>query len=152
MTSFTKLAELKTTKIKTPSGELVEFVKKVRDVLNQFSTGTNEGELAAFISYAQSFPDDFLALVDTYDTLQSGIPNFIAVSVVLFRLGYQPFGIRLDSGDLAYQSKVAREMFVKVTLSRCCFLCVSLDPSLMYLWRKSRLWQVIASLRRYCTH
>lgn len=67
-------------------------------------TDTNEGELAAFIGYASSFPDGFLCLIDTYDTLHSGLRNFIIVSLVLDDLGYTPRGIRLDSGDLSYLS------------------------------------------------
>jgi len=71
----------------------------------------NIGELAAFVAYAQAFPDDFNALVDTYDSLKSGIPNFLAVAVALHELGYHARGIRLDSGDLAYLSVKTREMF-----------------------------------------
>ena len=74
-------------------------------------SSTNEGELAAFIAYAVAFPSGFLALVDTYDTLNSGILNFIAVSLALHDLGYKPIGIRLDSGDLAYLSKECRKYF-----------------------------------------
>ncbi|CAK4694202.1 hypothetical protein LEN26_006937 [Aphanomyces euteiches] len=74
---------------------------------------TNDGELAGFISYAVAFPHGFLALVDTYDTLTSGVPNFLCVALALNELGYKPLGIRLDSGDLAYLSKQARRMFVK---------------------------------------
>uniref|UniRef100_A0A7S3P6C8 Nicotinate phosphoribosyltransferase n=1 Tax=Amphora coffeiformis TaxID=265554 RepID=A0A7S3P6C8_9STRA len=66
---------------------------------------TNDGELAAFIAYAAAFPDGFLCLIDTYDTLHSGLLNFIIVAAVLFeKCGYRPKGIRLDSGDLAYLS------------------------------------------------
>lgn len=72
----------------------------------------SNGELAAFISYAQAFPSAFLALVDTYDTLSSGVPNYICIALALSKLGYTPTGIRLDSGDLAYLSKAARAMFV----------------------------------------
>lgn len=72
---------------------------------------TNKGELAAFVAYAQAFPKGFLALVDTYDTLRSGIPNFLCVALVLKELGYQPLGIRLDSGDLTHLSQEARKMF-----------------------------------------
>merc|ERR1719197_699787 len=60
---------------------------------------TNKGELAAFTSYAIAFPSSFLALVDTYDVLRSGLPNFLAVSLALRQCGYQPLGIRIDSGD-----------------------------------------------------
>jgi len=69
---------------------------------------TNSSELAAFIAYALCFPDNFLALVDTYDTLNSGVFNYIMVARCLIRLGYSPKGIRLDSGDLAYLSKECR--------------------------------------------
>jgi len=72
---------------------------------------TNDGELAAFIAYAVAYPSGFLALVDTYDTLNSGIVNFMAVSLALHSLGYKPVGIRLDSGDLAYLSKECRTYF-----------------------------------------
>jgi nicotinate phosphoribosyltransferase len=70
---------------------------------------TNEGELAAFIAYACDHPNGFLALVDTYNTLYSGVPNFIAVAVALKRMGIEARGIRLDSGDLSQLSKDARK-------------------------------------------
>ncbi|MBZ0300481.1 MAG: nicotinate phosphoribosyltransferase [Anaerolineae bacterium] len=69
-----------------------------------------EGELAAFQAYADVYPDDCLLLVDTVDTLQSGIPNAIRVFESLRRKGHQPIGIRLDSGDLAYLSIRAAKM------------------------------------------
>jgi nicotinate phosphoribosyltransferase len=72
---------------------------------------SNIGELAAFVAFAQAFPHDFNALVDTYDSIKSGIPNFLAVAVALHELGYRAKGIRLDSGDLAFLSVKAREMF-----------------------------------------
>lgn len=62
------------------------------------------GELAAFQAYADVYPDDCLLLVDTVDTLQSGIPHAIQVFEGLRRKGHKPVGIRLDSGDLAYLS------------------------------------------------
>lgn len=65
-------------------------------------------ELEAFRAYARSFPENCLLLVDTYDTLRSGVPNAIAVFRELRERGYEPKGIRLDSGDLAYLSKKAR--------------------------------------------
>ena len=60
------------------------------------------GELGAFSSYAEVYPDDCLLLVDTIDTLESGVPNAIAVFEKLAAGGHKPLGIRLDSGDLAY--------------------------------------------------
>src|SRR5436305_12677528 len=62
------------------------------------------GELGAFQAYADLYPDDCLLLVDTINTLESGIPNAIRVFETLRRRGHQPIGIRLDSGDLAYRS------------------------------------------------
>lgn len=67
-------------------------------------------ELEAFRKYAELYPDQCLLLVDTYDTLKSGVPNAIKVFDELKASGYKPVGIRLDSGDLAYLSKKARAM------------------------------------------
>ncbi len=67
-------------------------------------------ELDAFRAYAKIFPDACMLLVDTYDTLGSGVPNAIKVFDELKADGHKPVGIRLDSGDLAYLSKRARKM------------------------------------------
>lgn len=67
-------------------------------------------EYTAFKKYAETYPDNALLLVDTYDTLKSGVPNAIKVFDELKKAGHKPKGIRLDSGDLAYLSKKAREM------------------------------------------
>ena len=69
-----------------------------------------ENELAAFRAYAEAFPQNCLLLVDTYDTLKSGMPNAIIVFRELREKGFEPMGVRLDSGDLAYLSKKARRM------------------------------------------
>lgn len=69
-----------------------------------------EGELAAFRAYADVYPDDCLLLVDTVDTLESGIPNAIKVFEELRRRGHEPVGVRLDSGDLAYLALRAARM------------------------------------------
>ena len=76
---------------------------------------THDGELAAFLAYAAAYPTAFLALVDTYDTLKSGLPNFLVVALALHQAGYAPLGIRLDSGDLAYLSRQARAAFEAVS-------------------------------------
>ena len=67
-------------------------------------------EYDAFRAYADAYPDNCLLLVDTYDTLRSGVPNAIKVFKELREAGHTPKGIRLDSGDLAYLSKKARKM------------------------------------------
>ncbi len=67
-------------------------------------------ELDAFRAYAEVYPDDCLLLVDTIDTLESGVPNAIRVFDELRRWGHEPVGIRLDSGDLAYLSIQAAKL------------------------------------------
>lgn len=69
-----------------------------------------EGELGAFRAYADLYPDDCLLLVDTINTLESGIPNAITVFDELRTKGHEPVGIRLDSGDLAFLSIQAAKM------------------------------------------
>lgn len=68
------------------------------------------GEIEAFRAYARVYPDACLLLVDTYDTLRSGVPNAIRVGRELRAKGHELYGIRLDSGDLAYLSKESRRM------------------------------------------
>ncbi|GJM41413.1 MAG: nicotinate phosphoribosyltransferase [Ardenticatenaceae bacterium] len=68
----------------------------------QLYMALGEGELAAFRAYADVYPDDCLLLVDTINTLESGLPNAITVFDELRQKGHEPLGIRLDSGDLAY--------------------------------------------------
>ena len=71
----------------------------------------SENEYDAFLKYAKSNPDNCVFLVDTYDTLKSGIPNAIKVANdYLTPNGYKFKGIRIDSGDLAYLSQEARKM------------------------------------------
>lgn len=69
-----------------------------------------DSELEAFRAYAKTYPDNCVLLVDTYDTLRSGVPNAIKVFQELTNKGYKPSGIRIDSGDLEYLSKKARVM------------------------------------------
>ena len=73
---------------------------------------TFKDEYTAFKEYARLYPDACTLLVDTYDTLKSGVPNAIRVFKELREAGIKPksYGIRLDSGDLAYLSKKARKM------------------------------------------
>lgn len=70
-----------------------------------------DSEYEAFLAYAKSNPNNCVFLVDTYNTLKSGIPNAIRIAKeYLVPNGYKFKGIRIDSGDLAYLSKKARKM------------------------------------------
>lgn len=76
----------------------------------QIFMALGEGELGAFRAYADVYPDNCILLVDTIDTLESGIPNAVKVFKELRRKGHRPVGIRLDSGDLAHLSVQAARM------------------------------------------
>jgi nicotinate phosphoribosyltransferase len=78
--------------------------------LVQVVMALGQSELAAFRAYAEVYPDDALLLVDTINTLESGVPNAIKVFEELRVKGHEPLGIRLDSGDLAYLSMRAARM------------------------------------------
>jgi nicotinate phosphoribosyltransferase len=69
----------------------------------------HESEEAAFQTYADIYPDKTVFLIDTYDTLKSGIPNAIKVGRKLVEQG-KNFGVRLDSGDIHYLSVEARKL------------------------------------------
>ncbi|XP_004511917.1 nicotinate phosphoribosyltransferase 2-like isoform X1 [Cicer arietinum] len=120
--SFDEIAD-KALRTKDGSSTCEDFVSLVQKWLNKIKwsnsfrgifSETNQSELAAFTSYALAFPDNFLALVDTYDVIRSGIPNFCAVALALSDLGYKAVGIRLDSGDLAYLSCETRKLFCSI--------------------------------------
>ncbi len=77
-------------------------------------------EYEAFKSYAQTYPDACVLLVDTYDVLKSGVPNAIKVfNEVLVPNGHRPKGIRIDSGDITYLSKKARIMLDNAGFPDC---------------------------------
>lgn len=79
--------------------------------LVQAFTAAGMEELDAFRAYATTYPDDCLLLLDTVDTLHSGLPNAIKVFEELRKAGHEPRGVRLDSGDLAHLAiQVAREL------------------------------------------
>ncbi len=70
-----------------------------------------DSEYESFKAYCEVYPDSTVLLVDTYNITKSGIPNAIkAFDEVLKPLGKRPLGIRIDSGDIAYQSKKVRKM------------------------------------------
>lgn len=87
-----------------------------------------DDEITAFRKYAEIFPKNCILLVDTYDTLRSGIPNAITVFSELREKGklYKGYGIRLDSGDFSYISEKAREMLDEAGFSDA-VICASSD-------------------------
>ncbi|MFO7890340.1 MAG: nicotinate phosphoribosyltransferase [bacterium] len=97
-------------------------------------------EEEAFQAFADVFPDDCILLVDTIDTLESGLPNAIRVFEKLKEKGHQPMGIRLDSGDLAYLAVQSAKVLdkagfpeVKIVLSN------ELD--------ELNIWQILKQIR-----
>lgn len=82
-------------------------------------------EYDAFKAYAECYPNDCTLLIDTYDTINSGIVNAIKIfNEVLVPNGYRPKGVRLDSGDLAYLSKQVRKILDDAGFPDC-KICVS---------------------------
>lgn len=97
-------------------------------------------ELDAFRAYAEIYPDDCLLLVDTFHTLESGIPNAIKTFEELRRKGHRPIGIRLDSGDLAYLTlKAAQELNQAGFDETAIVLSNQLDEMV--------IWQIISQIR-----
>ncbi|MCR5041330.1 MAG: nicotinate phosphoribosyltransferase [Clostridia bacterium] len=79
-----------------------------------------DSEYEAFRTYCELYPNNATLLVDTYNTLKSGVPNAIkAFKEVLIPKGITNFGIRLDSGDISYLSKEARKMLDAAGLTGC---------------------------------
>ena len=77
-------------------------------------------ELDSFKAYARLYPDNCVLLVDTYNVLESGVPNAIkAFNEEVVPRGYRPKGIRIDSGDIAYLSKEARKMLDEAGFEDC---------------------------------
>lgn len=104
-------------------------------------------EYDAFHAYAKAYPDSCMLLVDTYDTLRSGVPSAIKVFQELKAAGHKPKGIRLDSGDLAYLSKKARKMLDDAGFPEA-IICVSGDlderliTSLLHQGAKIDTWGI----------
>ena len=77
-------------------------------------------EYDAFVAYCRSYPTNAVLLVDTYNSLKSGVPNAIrAFNEVLKPLGIRSCGIRFDSGDMAYLTKQARKMLDEAGWTGC---------------------------------
>lgn len=75
-----------------------------------------DNELEAFRAFAKIHPENTVLLVDTYDTLKTGVPNAVRVAKEMEKEGHRLKAIRLDSGDLAYLSKNARKMLDEANL------------------------------------
>lgn len=79
-----------------------------------------DSEYEAFQAYARRYPDNCVLLVDTYNTIRSGVPNAIRTfDEVLAPMGKRPLGIRIDSGDITYLSKKARRMLDEAGYPDC---------------------------------
>ena len=79
-----------------------------------------DSEYEAFCEYAKLYPDDCSLVIDTYDTLKSGVPNAIkAFDDVLKPMGKRPAGVRIDSGDITYLSKKVRKMLDEAGYPDC---------------------------------
>ncbi|MBR5977070.1 MAG: nicotinate phosphoribosyltransferase [Clostridia bacterium] len=79
-----------------------------------------DSEYDAFKAYAETYPDNCTLLVDTYNVIKSGIPNAIKVfNEVVVPKGFRPKGIRIDSGDITYLSKKARQMLDEAGFPDC---------------------------------
>ncbi len=100
-----------------------------------------EDELSAFRAYAEVYPDDCVLLVDTVDTLNSGLPNAIKVFEELKRKGHKPVGIRLDSGDLAYLSIQAAKMLNDAGFDDVAILLSNQLDEMV-------IWQVISQIKK----
>ncbi|KAK9956978.1 hypothetical protein ABG768_014676 [Culter alburnus] len=87
------------------------WLGRVCQLLGSKTNLIREGELAAFLSYAIAYPQNFLPVIDSYSVSCSGLLCFCAVALALSELQYRPLGVRLDSGDLCRQSLEVRRVF-----------------------------------------
>lgn len=106
ITSFTSLEQVSPFQLNG-----VDVVQRTLEVRDAFGWKTHDGELAAFLAYVKCFSGNFKALIDTYDTLKSGMLNTIIVGKVLIEAGIGNVGVRLDSGDLCELSKQCRKLW-----------------------------------------
>lgn len=120
VTSFSSLEEVWPQKLVAANGapdpvDVISLTKgwlrRVCELLGAEPGKIHEGELAAFLSYAIAYPQNFLPVIDSYSVGCSGLLNFCAVALALCELGYKPVGVRLDSGDLCQQSTEVRRIF-----------------------------------------
>ncbi|XP_043076170.1 nicotinate phosphoribosyltransferase [Puntigrus tetrazona] len=119
VTSFSSLEEVwPQTLVPCGGGRPIDFICLVKgwlgrvcQILGSKTSLVREGELAAFLSYAIAYPQNFLPVIDSYSVSCSGLLCFCAVALALSELQYRPLGVRLDSGDLCRQSLEVRRVF-----------------------------------------
>jgi len=112
----------------------------------QLFMALGQSELEAFRAYADVYPDDCLLLVDTVDTLQSGVPHAIKVFEELKVKGHDPVGIRLDSGDLAHLSIRASRMLDEAGFTETSIV-LSGDLDELVIWQI--ITQIASEASRY---
>lgn len=112
----------------------------------QLFMALGEGEIGAFRAYASVYPDECLLLVDTIDTLESGIPNAIRVFEELRADGHEPIGVRLDSGDLAHLAVRAAHMLDEAGFSDT-HIVLSSELDELAMWQIRA--QIVAEAPRY---
>lgn len=110
-----------------------EYAIPVASMMNHSWVQLFENEMEAFVTYLQEHGEEGMLLVDTYDTLDSGIPNAIeAFNKVLVPSGLRPAGVIIDSGDMTYLSKRARRMLDEAGFPDCdIYASNSLDETLI---------------------
>jgi nicotinate phosphoribosyltransferase len=112
----------------------------------QFYMGLGMSEQEAFQFYADLYPDNCILLVDTINTLESGIPNAIRVFENLRKKGHQPVGVRLDSGDLAYLTIMAAQALNKAGFENV-KIVLSNELDEMHIWQI--ITQIEEEVRQY---
>jgi len=102
--------------------------------LVQFFLAKGMQEIDAFRAYAETYPDNCILLVDTIDSLHSGVPHAIEIFEELRRKGYEPKGIRLDSGDLAYLAVQSARMLDEAGFNKT-WIVLSGDLDEILIWQ-----------------
>ncbi|GAW81740.1 nicotinate phosphoribosyltransferase [Plasmodium gonderi] len=97
--------------------DFLSIVNKNKEIIHKLYNCefANDSELTAFVAFAQINPKIFICLIDTYDSLKSGIYNFLIVALSLLEINYKPIGIRIDSGDLLYLTNECKKIFNDVS-------------------------------------
>ncbi|KAJ8983175.1 hypothetical protein NQ317_016277 [Molorchus minor] len=148
VTSFNNLSDLHTKLLLSKQdGEVKDFLlaasnwrKKLVTIFNVVLSEVSDGEFSAFISFAIAFPDGFMALVDTYDVLKSGLLNFCAVALALHDFGYQS----IENPPTVKQKVLCRHPFEE---SKRAFVIPSKVEDLLNLfWEDGRVCQSLPSL------